>query len=555
MEFIKNLFHKKHSNKKVFLASLVLFSITFILLGLIHNSWCFIHDDFGVIWHCKINSVYDFFKFFYENSIQTFVQPSNYNLSPQDFFSVYYRPMSHIFYALENFFFNFSPYPYFLVRIFFHSINTCLLYYFFYLIIPNQIVVFLAALAFAFHPTLATAPCIGVITAQDHTINLTFLLLSLLFLKKHLDEKKIYTLLLALFLFTGSLFCIEIALFFPIIVGLGTCFYIQKKYVSAKMGLTYALISLSYLILRLTLYPSYNLQAGIGSFLHHISPLSGLQNRFFDVINLCCSLAYIPWLGEGYTFIKAPILILFACSVFLLFVFSKNKKFLLFLMFSFIIMLWPAYFRNYSERYLYSALPFFLVFFIFTLNHVVPKIPLLIKKIFMGIVGIIVFTGGLFVINAIHTISKESPIVNNALKELVSDKEIHFKKLCFIGLPAKWFAYGIAQAIWMHGINKEYPIYYDNQTSITTNEKTIKLSVIPIESGFRLTILNTNKASFTRLSDINLHMGKKIIHKQIKENILDISYVLDKKWIDENPYFITWDYEKNLFAILGYLEQ
>ena len=128
MELLKrcalcNGYKSLSSQQKVRIGMIAIFFLVFILLGLVHSSWGFIHDDFGVLWHSKVNSWKDIFKFFYENSTLCVVQPSNYQIPPQSFFSVYYRPLSYVFYALQMYFFNFEPYGYFLVCIFIHALN------------------------------------------------------------------------------------------------------------------------------------------------------------------------------------------------------------------------------------------------------------------------------------------------------------------------------------------------------------------------------------------------------------------------------------------------
>ena len=45
-------------------------------------------------------------------------------------------------------------------------------------------------------------------------------------------------------------------------------------------------------------------------------------------------------------------------------------------------------------------------------------------------------------------------------------------------------------------------------------------------------------------------MEKKIINCYQGDKIVDMSFVLNKKYLKENLLFVTWDYEKNRFVML-----
>jgi hypothetical protein len=518
--------------------------------------WSFRTDDFGIIWHSQINSWHDIIKFFTGRGTLSIVQPSNFRPLPQDFFSVFYRPMSYIFYAIQTFFFNFSPYPYFGVKIFFHSLNTVLLQHLFFLFTRNQLVAFFAALLFAFHSTLAGPSGIGWITLETHTINLTLLFFCIIALKKYLDLTKGSFLFLSLLTFNISLFHIETGLFLPLIIVIGVYFYTNNKNVSIKTGTLFFLSSLFYLGTRFAIYSTQESGAGY-SFLDRINPLMFLKTRFFDIINLCCDLAFIPWLGEGHTSIKVSVLSIFAISVITTFVLSKRKNLQLFLFFAFIVMLWPALIRYYTTRYLYTALPLFIAFFLAALKYNTIKVSSFLKKIIFVFTSLFIIANGFYVIASLRTQSQESMVLHNAFQKLKDHPEILNKNLCFIGLPIKWFRTGITQAVWMQGINKKYPVYYDQQTTIHDYESPFQLHIVPITDGFRLAIINGANAHFWNFKDSALYMGSSTIHRKLQDNnaVVDISYILDKEWLDKKPFFITWDYEKNLFKIIGNVVQ
>ena len=106
--------------------------------------------------------------------------------------------------------------------------------------------------------------------------------------------------------------------------------------------------------------------------------------------------------------------------------------------------------------------------------------------------------------------------------------------------------------------------------------KEVKRSITPIEDGFRITSLDKKHCACSmRLSDHPLQwvesekayrwkkdphevgtwhrcsVGKFMIHERLEDEfITDISFVFDKKWINQDTVFVSWDAEKGKYIKL-----
>lgn len=89
------------------IAPIFLVAIALIVLGLPYLSWGFGVDDFGLVWHGKIEALRELGNFFTEIGLHTFMQPSNYIAPEQSFFAVLYRPLLYGFMGCNIFFLDF----------------------------------------------------------------------------------------------------------------------------------------------------------------------------------------------------------------------------------------------------------------------------------------------------------------------------------------------------------------------------------------------------------------------------------------------------------------
>lgn len=105
------------SKNNLFYAAIIGLAV-FCILGLPFTNWGFLHDDFG-LWHIWNAKLKDVMRFFIEESSGNFIQPTNFNVPEQTFFTILYRPLYNVFLLIQRFFFGVEPYGYFLVTIFF----------------------------------------------------------------------------------------------------------------------------------------------------------------------------------------------------------------------------------------------------------------------------------------------------------------------------------------------------------------------------------------------------------------------------------------------------
>ena len=240
----------------------------------------------------------------------------------------------------------------------------------------------------------------------------------------------------------------------------------------------------------------------------------------------------------------------------LLFFYSRYKILLSILCLSFIILFWPACLRFYSHRYLYPPLPFLIIFFIvalLSLGQYKKYYSFLWVSIFIYLVSSICY----LVFN-FHITAKDLQVPIFALKKLVLNNDIKNNNLCFIALPSKFFISGIAQALWMNGHPTQYKVFNDRSIGVYgSNISHLKLDAILNDKAWYLALHNIVNEGFYGTSHDSLSMGNIEITKKDYSNkhVIEIIYTLDQKWLEYDPYFITWDYQKNEFKLLGKIKR
>ncbi len=553
MEFIK-------LKSKRFILSLVVFAITFILLGIPFFNWGFLHDDFGVVWHSQIKNIKDILKFFTGAGMTVTVQPSNYMPPEQSFLVVYYRPFVYIFYALQMLFFKFNAYGYFLVTIFLHAINAVIL---FNLLFPftSWIFAFWGAMFFAFHPSLIN--WLGWIAGQAHILNFTLILLVILFLKKYLETRNIIDYWSAFFIFLISLFTRETAIIIPIWIMYAA--YLYENYLGANkksfFGTIYKYLRLTipfwlgvifYFVVRFSFYPiKFSGPSQIE--LSPLTFLSNLKGRFFDLVTFLSDVFGLSFLPSGHQIIKGGLIVLFFSLFAWSFIKNSKKKYILLCIFSMFLFMWPAFLRYYSSRYLYKTLPFCVLIVLFLIKFYKSK-TVAGKLKSQRISLIILYSFLIFNIFSLpYNLKKREQFLHKldiAFTELSQDPKVCDKPICFVGLPWSIFPTGSAQAVWMKGIT--LPVYYDRRTWGASIRDIYQnwLNIEKIKNGFRLKTTNHDQVWIAANGQEEFAMGQKAIHDHKDGKVVDVSFIFDKKYLDQNPVFVTWDYETLKFIIL-----
>ncbi|MBD3231334.1 hypothetical protein GF322_01595 [Candidatus Dependentiae bacterium] len=579
---IINFCKKKIIKHKTFIFSISIFSLIFILLGLPFKNWWFYgSDDFhGLYLGYKTTNWNDLFYFFKNGHTNQEMGPSNYKFSnePQNFFSAYYRPLYCIYLTFQYWLLGTNGYYYHLCNVFFHTTNSLSLFYLF-LHLTNLFTAFLFALMFAVHPQIAYR--FGAIVNLHYYINAMLLLLLFIFFKNYIDSKKWYYNLLSVILFSLSLFTRETSIVIPAILFLGLYLYPQKyKFSNFKNLLNKTLnnfykvfgllcSAICFLLLRIYLYPIKF--TNCSKPLNLISIISKIKNRFPELKVFIYDVLSLSWLPWGQKNLRCIILISIILFLFYSFIKNTKKVYVTYFITSALIMLWPAYLVNYNPRYFYEAYPFILFAFIFLFKY--SKINFKKFKI-IGTATLTFFVIFLFIFTFVNFKIRENKmkIMSGAVYELIQNPIIQNRNLCFISHPLESWGEQNAQIFWTLLNNTSPKILFDSATAITQIDcnvikptKYINIcadlfehnycKITPIKNGFNFKSLNPKKIHFEpKIERSDYSLGKKIINKTINfkglEVVTDFSLIFDKHYLDLDPLFIKWDYEKRKFIIL-----
>jgi hypothetical protein len=568
LNVIKNYFKKDTK----FWLSFLIFTLIFILLGLPFYNWGFMNDDFGCVFHSKIQGFKDFLKFFTEGHSGDFLQPSNFVASEKNFFSVYYRPVAFALHSIVTAICGFNPYGHYLAFTLFHALNSVLVFNFFCFFF-NINLAFWGAMFFAFHPSFCS--WFGWVAGMQQVANFAFIALIVILFKKYLDSQQGNLLLRCIYylssilIFLVALFTRETVIFFPAVILLWT--FVDKKYCKrceickCSMQSTCSLIclffksiltvsgfifvSIFYFLFRLYLFP-FKLDSSEHSQL--FSFFTNLSSRFFDLVTFLSDLAGLSFLPNGHQILKGSLIILIFSFLIFLFIKCKEKKLILFLLVISAILMWPAIARYYSSRYLYKALPLFIfIILIFIRDFCQTKSILTCKKI-MSLAWALVLFNTVFLFIVLKNYENLYHKIHVAFDELCMDERVQKQPLCFVGIPYGFFPTGVAQAVWMRGISENHPIYYDRRTfgfsHLPVYENVIK--VIPTDNGFKIFCTNLNKLTLSCVGQAVASNLGDFISNIIDENYSEHEFVFHKKYAAQNLLLVTWDYENTKFIIL-----
>lgn len=561
-------------DKKRLLLALALFSIVILTLGIPFTQWWF-HgaDDFHALWLAhKTKTWKQLLYFFYEgNCAQGQIGPTNYIVPSgrTDFMRTFYRPLYHILHTLQYWVFGTNAYPYFFASVTIHAVNTALLFFIFSLFTP-LIPATLGSLMFAFHPQIAFR--FGQMVNEHYYLNTCFILLCLLFYRKYVYDKKKRYLAAALFLYTLSLFTRETTIVLPAIVFLLTFALTRQKKTLERFSYTlkktipFAITSVSFLLLRLYLYP-FKLHPNTTA---QVSLLAKLKTKIPELKVFLFDFFALSWLPWNQPLLRGTILIFMISSLILLLAKNKHKLITISLLASSLFMLWPSLPGHYNPRYLYEAYGFVLAAQLLLLCKSSLQINKQINHAAAFIFLCTTATYGNFCYKNFSVQEEKQNIFHSAMNQLLATPGIKQRPLCFVGHPADGFGDHCAQFFWTTFNNPDHPVYFDRTTALVQADahilKTSKyalstahlytknyLDIIPVSGGFRLTSRNPTKINFSDLTDNGYSLGKKTVHKIKNVNghslVTDFTLHIDKQYLKKNPIFIRWDYEKQKFLI------
>jgi len=161
------------ATQKKMLGGVILFGVTFILLGFSVKELWFREDDLGTIVNGLIRNWNDFVRVF-SSDCRSFIVPMNYRRTEPNFISGFLRPIQNVFFTGIYYFWDFNPHAYYLVHVALHAFNAMLLFYLSSCFVPVSFSL-LAGFLFAFYPNVSWLTWIG---TMQNSLSTLFLLLS-----------------------------------------------------------------------------------------------------------------------------------------------------------------------------------------------------------------------------------------------------------------------------------------------------------------------------------------------------------------------------------------
>lgn len=175
---------------------------------------------------------------------------SSHDLSPAN---LYYRPLQELSYSADYFFWKLNPLGYHLTNILLHGLNSFILFLLISLIFKDKVLALLASILFCIHPIQVSVA--GYITGRGQLLETFFMLLSLFCVVSYFMYQKKFHYILSLLLFVCALFSREGAVLLPLFVIICALFLsVDKKKILIYL-IPYALIGLSYFVLRSRFMP------------------------------------------------------------------------------------------------------------------------------------------------------------------------------------------------------------------------------------------------------------------------------------------------------------
>jgi len=552
--------------KKRIALSFIIFLLIFCVFGIFYSAWGFDIDDCGVIFSSRLTSVADLLLLFEGKDQYSLYFPSNYDQCHHYFFgavNIFYRPLTLVFFGIQYALFGANPAGYFLVMIFFHAVNCLLLFNIFFALLGSLLAAFLAALYFGFHMSLWG--WMGWIAAQPYATSLTLLLLAIILFFSYLRKNTLWRLILACFLYGLALFLFEFVIVFPIFI---TLLYVIRDFVGERTKCKFPMLggylkkvsgfwlaTGVFIVIRLISFTGVSHAKKEQAQWSLATYFTSLKDKLPDLMSFLVDLGNLSFIPGGNRLIKgALIAMLFTLCLFLFFK-NKQKKVILFLLGNGLLFMWPALLKQYTLRYGYYALPFFILAFVLLILFYQDSV---IKKKLQVVVGI--FSAGLILFNIIFLISMMN-VRQAALHEkmiayqtLVADPRVAGRPLCFLALPRSPFCTGHAQALWMLGINRELPIYYDHSSFVACTPHVCNkaLEIIPLSYGFRLKSLYPDQLWWLGFGGEVMRMGERIVHDVDAKtgNVYEVSYLFDQKYLNQGVLFVAWDFENYRFAVI-----
>jgi hypothetical protein len=545
--------------------SFILLTLTFLFYSTAVSDWGHNADDYAAVHMGQVDSIKDLKLYFSTFSNDYGALPSNFrNKKEWGFFDVTYRPLTMVcIYALETYCFGpFAPYKMFLVAAGLHSIAVVLAFNIFLFIVP-LIPAFCGAMFFAFHASLA--PWIGAISEHVFLLLSIIFMLSALMLLLYFKTKSGAFYLAALALAAISLFFHELSVGFIFWILLAIWFYLffysREKWWFLKgiyIWTPYFCSMIGYFFCRLKNYPILSSECSVFNPFDLVEKII-IKIKSLDFITMLVDALGLSWLPSGQ--MKIFSFFIFASGALILFLLSSKKKEVVLLLIGAGSVSWPSFILLHQGRYIYAALPFFIMAFLVCLNGV-------LRLRWLAVSTCLAFTvaGAVHNRNSLKERAEKLLKVKEIYKELSKRSELKNRSLCFLGVPWPWIdEHGTAQIIWLHRGSSDITVYIDQQCCACPLTPPGKrdwplmpkgnlMSVKRDKNSFRFVSLDNSKVWFPNQSG-QTSLGTKVINEEgitvFGNRVYDFSITIDEKWLRSDPVFLTWNFENGKIEEIG----
>jgi len=556
--------------------TLVLFGLLSIFYGTVVSDWRFFDDDYGAVFIATTTKkLADVKTFFTSNHNDKTIMPTNILQKHKDSFSTTsFRPLTLVYYWLVAKIFDpLYPQRYYSLSIFLHLIVTIMLFFAFRNYLRERLA-FLAALLFGVFPY--SGKFLGRFVIQPYSLVMILNLTAYFILLKSFKKDQYWPKVIAAFLWGASLLMHEVGLSF-LIMYLLLCFFSRQHdfYFNRVVLLHFILDSLpfvgvflGYFFAKYLAYPQLDAQLAALSFFHKI------KYRFYDFVTLVFDALGYSFIPGGHQYLKAGLFIVDAAILSSLMVLGFNF-FSATLLILFAVQSWPCILVMHVSRYLYFAMPFFLLSLFFSYQQLLEKrcCPKLEKilDVLLKLKYLTVLICGIFAIRKdLQYLEKKFIFTDNAIRKL-SKRLVakgNLNNLCFLGLPFDHFPVsGLAQAVWFYTKNDNRKIFYDVLHSVrfdkidklpSDNFYAIKLGVSKHNRKiikFKFTIDDKCSAYILVANPFGLpidySMGKIsfVLKNGSDSHAKAIDVLLDLK--QKHFQLVSWDYKRNIFKLLN----
>ncbi len=537
-------------NKKSAIVFIVFF--TFILFALAGLGWHFYKEEIDLFYTAsQAKSLKDLLAFFLSGNVSGNAHPTNYVPVPLTFLTSFYRPLLFVFAFIQYSLLGMQPYAHYLFSIALHCVNIPLMFYLLRSFVSPTTAVICSAL-FAIHPSFAT--WLGSANMQQYTISTTCIIILVLFFKKYLEgrcRRERPALITSLMFFAVTLFIRETIIVAPVIFIWLSIMHIIPWKKAFNLAALFTLATIPYITAKLIAFPLAITTNQPTSFTNLAAKTTAL---FLQLQLFLYDFLGISWFPHGYPKLKLWFVAVLLFGLVILFFKNTRKANIIAALGCMALLLWPAILVGYfvPSRFFYEATPCYIIALAFLLEYTAPLLQKHFRAIIEGLVVCSLFYTAIIIRE--RTI-KPTQFYQAIMKLKDNQTELQGNPLCFFGLTSALNWTGIAQQLWLYGVNNHKPIFtFPNLMLHTTIKNPASFVVITAgKTYFRVTSQDAEKVWFTYKpnvkNDDDQFATVTETTKQEKK-LLDIVIKPKSRYFYPHTTFIAWNYTSSEFCVL-----